>query len=125
MVILQIETGSGSEQRRLDRIKRSKLQEKILGEIPDTAESADQRCREVDLAIDFCEDVPELPLSEVDEIVRVCESVGAPTKISSIHINGWFGDFNRQKMSARLRGEVVKTDRDREKEYIIFAGETP
>ncbi len=113
------------EQRTLDRVELLKLQEKILREVPGTALSADQPYREADLAIDFCEDVPPLPSSEVEKIVKIFASAGAQAKISSIHVNGWFGDCNKQKMTARLFSEVFKTDLEQEKEHIIFAGDSP
>jgi len=43
---------------RLEAIARS-----ILAEVPGCALAADQAYRETDLAIDFCEDVPALPLA--------------------------------------------------------------
>ena len=48
-----------------------------------------------DLAIDFCEDVPALPHDDVVRIVKIFERHGAHAKVSSIHVNGWFGDYDK------------------------------
>ena len=75
-----------------DRQKLEKIKQEILEKIPACRVASDQAYREADLAIDFCEDVPPIPMEEVDEIVRCFTRAGARAKISSIHVNGWFGD---------------------------------
>ena len=53
-----------------------------------------RRYREVDLAIDFCEDVVRAVRGDaIDRIKAIFEEEGAVAKISSIHVNGWFGDL--------------------------------
>lgn len=49
-------------------LKISKLKKTILREFPDARFASDQLYRENDLAIDFCEDVPPWPRSEVDRL---------------------------------------------------------
>ena len=63
----------------------------ILAAVPGCALASDQLYRETDLAIDFCEDVPPLPRADVDRIVALMEAEGMTAKVSSIHVNGWFG----------------------------------
>lgn len=108
--------------------KRRKLIElgtKILAEVPGTALASDQLYRETDLAVDFCEDVPALPMSAVDRIVALFEAAGATAKVSSIHVNGWFGDYDKLGMTRRLMAEVFSIDLDRENEHFVFAGDSP
>lgn len=79
-----------THRRRLDAIAAD-----ILAEVPGTALASDQPYRELDLAIDFCEDVPPLGDAEIDQIVAAFQRHGATCKVSSIHVNGWFGDFDK------------------------------
>lgn len=67
----------------------------ILAAVPGTALASDQPYRALDLAVDFCEDVPPLPDSAVDAIVAAFSARGATAKVSSIHVNGWIGDFDK------------------------------
>jgi len=113
------------EQRRADKLRLSTLQEKILTEIPGCMVSVDQPYREADLAIDFCEDVEPLPLSAVKKIVSLFESAGAVAKISSIHVNGWFGDYDKLAMTRRFFKEVYRIDLDSQKGSMIFMGDSP
>lgn len=71
------------------------LGKRILAEVPGTALASDQPYRELDLAIDFREDVPPLDETSIDAIVERFEGAGATCKVSSIHVNGWYGDFDK------------------------------
>lgn len=71
------------------------IRDAVLAEVPGTALASDQPYRELDLAIDFCEDVPPLPDASIDQIVAIFERFGATCKVSSIHVNGWYGEFDK------------------------------
>ncbi len=77
--------------------KKAALQAKILAKFPHAKFASDQLFRENDLAIDICEDVPAWPSADVDALLALCESEGAVAKLSSIHVNTWYGDFNKRK----------------------------
>lgn len=81
--------------RSANRARLDALAAEILAEVPGTALASDQGYRALDLAIDFCEDVPPLDEAAVDRIVAAFERRGATCKVSSIHVNGWFGAFDK------------------------------
>ena len=112
-------------QRNADRQKLEELKLEILKKIPGCRVSADQAYREADLAIDYCEDVPPLSMEAVDQIVRLFEEAGARAKISSIHVNGWFGEYDKLTMTQRLFAEVFKDDLESVKAEVIFIGDSP
>jgi hypothetical protein len=115
-----------SESERInDRRKLEKIKQEILEIIPACRVASDQAYREADLAIDFCEDVPPIPMEDVEEIVRCFTRAGAQAKISSIHVNGWFGDYDKLTMTRLFFEEIFKTDLDESKEQIIFIGDSP
>ncbi len=113
------------EQRKADRKTLERLKLEILDKVPGCRVSADQRYREADLAIDYCEDVPPLPIKDVDQIVRLFEEAGARAKISSIHVNGWFGEYDKLAMTRLLFEEVFKDDLAAVKAAVIFIGDSP
>ena len=73
------------------------LAEEIAKEFPAAKWASDQLYRESDLAIDICEDVA--PWSEVDvkRLIEFCQQRGAKAKLSSIHVNTWYGDYDKAK----------------------------
>lgn len=82
-------------QRAANRAKLDAIRDQVLKQVPGTAVASDQFCRLLDLAIDFCEDVPKLDRSQVQKIAQIFEQNGAQAKISSIHVNGWFGSYDK------------------------------
>ena len=114
-----------ANQRAADRARLLKGRDRILSEVPGSAVSADQLYREADLAIDFCEDVPPLAMAEVDRIKRIFEEEGAVAKVSSIHVNGWYGAYDKLTTTRRFAAEILGVDIDRKRDRIVFVGDSP
>ena len=113
------------KQRTADRKRLEKIQKKILTNVKGSAVASDQAYRETDLAIDFCEDVKPLPESSVIQIMDVFHKYGAVAKMSSIHVNGWFGDYNKLKMTRILLEEYFQLNDVEIMENIVFTGDSP
>ena len=114
-----------TEERCVDRAKLDAIREKVLAGVPGCAVAADQAYREADLAIDFCEDVPPLPISSAQAIQAIFEAAGATAKISSIHVNGWFGDYDKLSMSGLFFREVFEEEMDEVRDQVVFCGDSP
>ncbi len=112
-------------QRKEQRRRLIELGDRILAEVPGAALASDQRYRESDLAIDYCEDVPRLAPTEVARIVELFESHGATAKISSIHVNGWFGDYDKLSMTRTLMQECFDIDIETFRDRFVFVGDSP
>ena len=112
-------------ERQEDRQKLEKLKVEILKEVPGSDLSVDQPYREADLAIDYCEDVPRLPTKDVDRIVELFHKSGAIAIPSSIHVNGWFGEYDKLTMTRLLLEEVFGENLETIKENVIFIGDAP
>ena len=98
---------------------------RILAEVPGSGIASDQPYREADLAIDFCEDVPRLGREAVARIVAIMESEGLTAKVSSIHVNGWFGGYDKLSTSRLALAEDFGLDIEGERARIVFAGDSP
>lgn len=108
------------KRRRLRAVK-----EEILRAVPGAAVASDQPYREADLAIDYCEDVEPLSPQEIETICDIFETHGATYKVSSVHVNGWFGDYNKLSMTQHFVQErwglTLEDCRDR----FVFCGDSP
>lgn len=102
-----------------------RIRQRVLAEVAGAAISADQPYREADLAVDFCEDVPALPTADIERIKQIFQDEGAVAKISSIHVNGWFGEYDKLSMSRRFAREVLGFDLDSHREQVVFCGDSP
>ena len=117
---VQDEATRAEGQRRLQAVRAQ-----VLAEVPGAGIASDQPYRAADLAVDFCEDVPPLPHAAVRRIVDIFEAHGAHAKVSSIHVNGWFGDYDKLSTTRLMMGEQFGIDIDTERERWVFAGDSP
>jgi HAD superfamily hydrolase (TIGR01484 family) len=97
----------------------------VLKRFPGTAMASDQAYREIDVAIDFCEDVPALPLDSAQAIAKAFHAAGAEAKVSSIHVNAWFGDHDKLSMALRLLHDVFGMDATVAKLRVAYCGDSP
>lgn len=110
-------------QQNSERLKA--LGKEVLNAVPGARISADQAYRETDLAIDFCEDVAPLDKSAIERIVAVLQQGGATAKVSSIHVNAWFGDYNKLTMTRHFVRDILGLDIDRVEQRFVFSGDSP
>jgi HAD superfamily hydrolase (TIGR01484 family) len=113
------------EERAAGRRRLEAVRADVLREVPGAGIASDQPYRLADLAIDFREDVPPLPRAEVERIVAIFERHGAQAKISSIHVNGWFGTYDKLTTSKAMMAELFGVDLEREAASWVYAGDSP
>jgi HAD superfamily hydrolase (TIGR01484 family) len=112
-------------ERATTKSKLMAIAQKILHEVPGTAFASDQAYREADIAIDFCEDVAPLPRAEILRIKQIMEAAGMTAKISSIHVNGWFGAYDKLSTTKIFMQEVFNINLDERKNEFVFIGDSP
>lgn len=113
------------EVRRANSEKLWKIANQVLKDFPGTAIASDQAYREIDVAIDFCEDVPPLPLATAQAIAEAFHRQGAAAKVSSIHVNAWFGDHDKLTMSERFLAESFDIRLEKDLNHIVYCGDSP
>lgn len=110
---------AGAETRaRLEEIKSA-----CLSGIPGCRVAKDQFARKYDLAIDFNEDPPYLGFEAAEKIRDICVSMGAQAKVSSIHVNAWFGDYDKLTTTELFLKEILHESDIRE--TCMFFGDSP
>ena len=114
-----------TETRRKNQRRLGQIRDRVLAEVPGAAISADQAFRDTDLAIDFCEDVPPLKSGDVQRIKAIFEEAGAVAKVSSIHVNGWFGAHDKHSMTARFCREILGFELADNLSRSVFVGDSP
>ncbi|MFM8769344.1 MAG: HAD family hydrolase, partial [Rubrivivax sp.] len=85
--------------------------ERILREVPGAVLARDSPGRVTDIAIDHSE-FNHLPAQGIASVVEVMRQEGMTATVSSIHINGWFGEHSKwtgaQWMLRRLFGRELQ-----------------
>ena len=119
-VFLQSEATKKSAQTGLEKIRK-----RVLKEVPGSGISSDQDFRISDLAIDFCEDVPLLDNSSINKICTIINEEGAVYKVSSIHINCWYGDYDKLRCFDRFLNDFTDNSLKKMQDKIIYIGDSP
>jgi hypothetical protein len=114
-----------NEERATARRRLARLGEEIVRAVPGARIAADQPYRIADLAIDYAEDTGPLPPEDVDRVVSLMHAAGASAKVSSIHVNGWFGDWDKLAMTRRLFRDEYDVDLEQERAIVTFIGDSP
>lgn len=99
----------------------------IKSKIPKARWASDQAYREFDLAIDFCEDVDAWEPSEIEGLVKICRDHGAIAKVSSIHVNTWYGIYDKQTTFDRWMSDLGESylGCKLDKSEWIYIGDSP
>ena len=117
---------SNSTSEREENSKKLKtLEAEILDQVPGAAVASDQFTRIADLAIDFCEDVAPLSEQSIDKIVAIFKKNGAQAKVSSIHVNGWFGSHDKLTACKSYLEQELSIPWSMRNEQCAFIGDSP
>jgi hydroxymethylpyrimidine pyrophosphatase-like HAD family hydrolase len=76
-----------------------RVKERALAEVPGLRIARDQFARLFDMALDFAEEAPVLPLEAAERVRAIALEEGAHAKISSIHVNVWMGNYDKLSMA--------------------------
>ncbi len=97
------------------------LAERLLQQFPDFKVASDQFCRRFDLAIDFAEEVGPFPIRRAEELANAFAEEGAKAKVSSIHVNGWYGDWDK----ASGLQQILRAHFDLDTHQLAYVGDSP
>ena len=97
--------------------------QRILREVPGAMLSRDHAGRETDIAIDHSE-FTHLPQQGIDAVVRLMQSEGMSATVSSIHINGWYGDHDKWHGACWIVRELWGRDLSAEADHWVYVGDS-
>ncbi len=106
------------------RAKLKALEKTVRERFSQARWASDQSYREYDLAIDICEDVPPWSRADIDALLELCHGAGAHAKLSSIHVNTWFGDYDKKRgFQHALKSGILPGSQ--KLEHWIYIGDSP
>lgn len=95
----------------------------VAAEVPGVALSRDSAGRETDLAFDYAE-FDQHPPATVQQVLSVLQRAGMQTTVSSIHIHGCFGDFNKWQGANWIVRELLGRNLAQELGRWVFVGDS-
>ncbi len=113
------------EDRKQQRAKLNAIYDEIISQVPEAALASDQFTRLCDLAIDYCEDIKALSPQQIKKMVEIFTNHGAQAKVSSIHVNGWFGDYDKLTTCKLYCLQEWGWDLKEKQNEVAFVGDSP
>ena len=110
---------------RNDHPALTRVMERAFAEFPELRLAKDQFARLFDMAIDFAEEDPVLPLSTAERVRAIAEEEGAMAKVSSIHVNIWIGEYNKLSMAEQFLANRFGWQAGAGDGEVIFVGDSP
>ncbi|HJV62471.1 MAG TPA: HAD-IIB family hydrolase [Albitalea sp.] len=96
---------------------------RVLREVPGASLSRDSGGRVTDIAIDHSE-FAHLGPSQVAEVVRVMQAEGMHATVSSIHVNGWYGEHNKRSGARWIVQRLFGRDIEAERPHWAYVGDS-
>jgi len=107
------------------RERLADLGSRAVGAFPGLRIAKDQPYRIFDVALDFAEEEPRFDLDFAVRVKAFCESEGAVAKVSSIHVNAWFGDYDKLSMAEFFLSSRYDYDPARDASSVMYFGDSP
>lgn len=95
----------------------------IVRAVPGAQPSRDSVGRETDIAIDHSE-FTHLPEPAIAQVVALMREHGMNATVSSIHINGWYGDHNKLSGARWAVRELLGRALDDEMQRWVYVGDS-
>ena len=109
--------------RRANFARMQQVARRILAAVPGTTLSRDSGGRETDIAIDHSEFTTLAP-DAIAHVVALMQDEGMNATVSSIHINGWYGDHNKLSGARWIVRELFGRELDAEIERWVYVGDS-
>ena len=101
-----------------------RIKKRAMAEVPGIRIAKDQFARLFDIALDFAEEEPVLPLGVAEQVKAIAAEEGAVAKISSIHVNVWMGNYNKLSMTELFLQKKFNWTKS-DDHTVIFVGDSP
>ena len=106
-----------------NQLKMSKVLATILQTVPNARASQDSSGRETDIAIDHSE-YAFLDAQDIAKVVHIMRENGMTATVSSIHINGWYGEHNKLEGARWITHTLLGRDLDTETNAWAYVGDS-
>jgi len=120
---LRVEYSQDANTREHNVHRLREVAQRVLREVPGATPSQDSPGRVTDIAIDHSE-FTHLSPQQIQQVVRVMAQEGMNATVSSIHINGWFGDHTKLSGARWIVQRLFGRALDAETAHWVYVGDS-
>ena len=96
---------------------------RVLAEVPGATLARDSAGRVTDIAVDHAE-FAHLDAAAIERVVAIMRAEGMTATVSSIHVNGWFGDHSKLSGARWIVRRLFGRDLDAETARWVYVGDS-
>ena len=97
--------------------------QRVLAEVPGATLARDSAGRVTDIAIDHSE-FTRLDEVRIERVVALMREAGMNATVSSIHVNGWFGEHTKLSGARWMLRELFGRELEAERERWVYVGDS-
>jgi HAD superfamily hydrolase (TIGR01484 family) len=120
---LRVEYAQDTATREHNARRLREVAQRVLREVPGATLSQDSPGRVTDIAIDHSE-FAHLSPSQIEQVVRVMQQEGMNATVSSIHINGWFGEHTKLSGARWIVQRLLACSIDDQTARWVYVGDS-
>jgi HAD superfamily hydrolase (TIGR01484 family) len=120
---LRVEYAQDAATRAANATRLAAAARRVLREVPGARLAADSAGRVTDIAIDHAEHA-RLSEPEVARVVAVMRAAGMHATVSSIHVNGWFGEHDKLSGARWIVRRRLGRNLESERERWLYVGDS-
>ena len=120
---LRIEYAQDAATREHNARRLREVAARVLREVPGATLAQDSAGRVTDIAIDHSE-FAQLDPARIEQVVALMRDEGMTATVSSIHINGWFGEHTKLSGARWIVQRLLQRDLDAEHERWVYVGDS-
>jgi len=96
---------------------------RVLREVPGAALARDSGGRVTDIAVDHSE-FAQLDAARISRVVAIMREAGMTATVSSIHVNGWFGEHTKLTGARWIVQRLFDRDLDADRASWVYVGDS-
>jgi HAD superfamily hydrolase (TIGR01484 family) len=104
-------------------LRLREVAQRVLAEVPGATLARDSAGRVTDIAIDHSEFVHLQPPA-IEQVVALMHEEGMNATVSSIHINGWFGEHTKLSGARWMVRELFGRELEAERQRWVYVGDS-
>ena len=120
---LRVEYAQDDPTRRANAQRLRRAAQRVLREMPGVTLARDSAGRVTDIAIDHSE-FAHLDAHTVERVVSIMRVEGMNATVSSIHVNGWFGEHTKLSGARWIVRRLLGHDLDAELDRWVYVGDS-
>ena len=117
------EFAQAADVRAANALRLRQVAQRVLREVPGASLARDSVGRVTDIAIDHSE-FAHLPLAYIEQAVALMRGEGMNATVSSIHINGWFGEHTKLSGARWMVQRLFGRDIEAERAQWVYVGDS-